>query len=163
VNERIRAKEIRVIDSDGTQLGILSVPEALERARVRGLDLVEVAPTANPPVCKIVDYGKYKYEQGKKAREARKKSGGGVKGIRMRPRIDDHDFETKVKSALKFLQGGDKVKFTIMFRGREIGHSDLARLALDKVVEAVKELAQVEKAPAFEGRTLTMILAPKAH
>jgi translation initiation factor IF-3 len=136
--------------------------DALEMARNRGLDLIEVAPLARPPVCRIMDYGKYKYLQGKRARDARKKRAGEVKGIRMRPLIDEHDLAFKLKHALRFLQEGNKVKFTVNFRGRDRSHPEFARRTLERVAEQTAELATVEKMPSFEGRSMTMILTPKA-
>jgi translation initiation factor IF-3 len=143
-------------------MGIVAVREALDMAKERGLDLIEVAPTAQPPVCRIMDYGKYKYDQAKKEKESGKKQrGGDVKGIFLRPGTDDHDLEFKLKNAIKFLQDGDKVKFTVRFRSREITHPEFAKKLLDKVVEASATVAAVEKPPSMEGRTMTMILAPK--
>ncbi|HUV03608.1 MAG TPA: translation initiation factor IF-3 [Armatimonadota bacterium] len=162
VNERIRARECRLIDETGAQLGIVNVREALSLARGKGLDLIEVAPTAAPPVCKIMDYGKFKYEQGKREREARKKQHvSEMKGIKMRPAIDEHDFQFKLKHIQRFLQEGDKVKVTIIFRSREITHPEFARRSLDRLAEGTSEMAVVEKPPSMEGRTLTMILSPK--
>lgn len=163
MNERIRAREVRLIDEDGSQEGVLPFREALQFARDRGLDLIEVAPGANPPVCRVMDYGKYKYEQGKREREAQKKQRlTELKGIRMRPAIDDHDFEFKLRNALKFLQAGHKVKVTVIFRSREFTHPEFARNSLQRMGEAAKEagVGTVEKAPSMEGRTMTMILAP---
>jgi translation initiation factor IF-3 len=131
-------------------------------ARERGLDLIEVAPQAAPPVCRIMDYGRYKYEQSKREKEAHKKQkGGDIKGVWFRPATDDHDFSFKVKSAIKFLQEGDKVKVTVRFRSREITHPEFARKLLDRVIEATADVAAVEKPPAMEGRTMTLILTPK--
>ncbi len=139
----------------------MNVRDALVLAKERGLDLIEVAPTAVPPVCRIMDYGKHKYETAKKDRESHKKQkGGDLKGVWMRPQTDEHDFKFKLKNALKFLGDGDKVKVTIRFRSREITHPEFARKLLDRVVEAADGIAIVEKAPAMEGRTMTMILAP---
>ncbi|HSV75049.1 MAG TPA: translation initiation factor IF-3 [Chthonomonadales bacterium] len=157
-----RVRDVRLIDENGVQLGIQNVREALSLAHSRGLDLVEVAPTASPPVCRIVDYGRYKYEQAKKDKEAgRKQKGGDIKGLFLRPGTDDHDLEFKVKNAVKFLAEGDKVKVTVRFRSREISHPEFAKRLLDKVIEASADVAQVEKPAAMEGRTMTMILAPK--
>ena len=162
VNERIRARECRLIDEAGTQFGIVNVREALALAREKGLDLIEVAPTAAPPVCKIMDFGKFKYEQGKREREARKKQHvSEMKGIKMRPAIDEHDFQFKLKHIQRFLREGDKVKVTIIFRSREITHPEFARRSLDRLAEETSEIAVVEKPPSMEGRTLTMILSPK--
>ncbi|MEN6521191.1 MAG: translation initiation factor IF-3 [Armatimonadota bacterium] len=163
VNERIRAREVRLIDDAGTQVGVVPFRQAIELAREKGLDLIEVAPTANPPVCRIMDYGKWKYEQGKRERDAHKKQKASeVKGIRMRPGIDEHDFQFKLKNALKFLKEGDKVKFTVIFRSREITHPEFARKSLQRIAEESQEIAVVEKAPSMEGRTMTMILSPKS-
>jgi len=163
VNERIRARECRLVDEQGNQLGIKPVSEALSLAKSKGLDLIEVAPTANPPVCKIMDYGKYKYEQERREREARKKHHTTeMKGIKMRPGTDEHDFQFKLRHTLRFLEEGDKVKVTVVFRSREITHPDIAKRALDRFAEAASHLAVVEKPPSMEGRTMTMILSPKS-
>lgn len=155
-------REVRVIDENGQQLGVLDIRRAIDLAREKSLDLIEVAPQASPPVCRIMDYGRYKYEQAKRDREAHKKQkGGGLKGVFLRPRTDDHDIQFKVRNAVKFLQDGDKVKVTVRFRSREITRPEFAVTLLDQVAEAVKEVAVIEKAPAMEGRTMTMILAPK--
>ncbi|HAH86891.1 MAG: translation initiation factor IF-3 [Armatimonadota bacterium] len=162
INERIRARECRLIDEAGQQLGIVNTRDALGLAREKGLDLIEVSPNATPPVCKIMDYGKHKYEQGKREREARKKSHAGeVKSIKMRPSTDEHDFMFKLKNAQKFLQGGDKVKFTIVFRSREITHPEIARRSMERVVELTSDIAVVEKPASMEGRAMSMVLAPK--
>jgi translation initiation factor IF-3 len=148
---------------DGTQLGIMPPREALRIASDKGLDLIEVAPGANPPVCRIMDYGKYRYEKGKQDREAaRKQHVSELKGIRMRPNTDEHDFQFKLRNALKFLEDGDKVKVTVIFRSREMSHPEFARRSLERMAEAAAEIATVEKTPTFEGRTMTMILTPKA-
>lgn len=170
VNEQIlryhrdypRVRDVRLIDENGEQVGIVNVRDALEMAKERNLDLIEVAPQANPPVCRIMDYGRYKYQQAKREREAHKRQkGGDVKGVRLRPGTDDHDFNFKIKNALKFLQGGDKVKITVQFKSREITHPEFGRRLLDRVVEMSQDVATVEKAPSMEGRMMTMILAPK--
>lgn len=146
------------------QAGIVPFRKALDMAREKGLDLIEVAPTANPPVCRIMDYGKWKYEQGKRAREAQKKQRmTEMKGVRMRPGIDEHDFQFKLKNALKFLKEGDKVKFTVIFRSREITHPEFARKSLERIAGAAEEIATIEKPPSMEGRTMTMILSPKSE
>jgi len=140
----------------------MSPKEALQIALSKGLDLVEIAPTAKPPVCKIMDIGKYKYEQSKREREARKKQRIiNVKEVKLRPNIEDHDFEVKTKNAIRFLQDGDKVKVTIMFRGREVSHPELGRELLTRVAASVKDVANVEKDPKLEGKNMTMILSPK--
>jgi len=162
VNERIRVKEVRVISPDGTQLGIMPVQEALQTAYSMGLDLVEVAPDAKPPVCRIIDYGKYRYEQSKKAREARKKQATiEIKEIKLRPKTDEHDFAFKARHAEEFLKDGDKVKVTMVFRGRELAHMDLGKGLLDKFANILKEVGVVEQPPKTEGRTMVMLLAPK--
>ena len=161
MNERIRAREIRVIDEDGGQLGIMTPRDAIAIARERGIDLIEVAPQAQPPVCKIMDYGKFKYEQAKKEKDSAKKhKQSELKGIQMFPNIEDHDFDVKVRNALKFLEDGDKVKVTIRFKGRQITHPEFGRQQLDKIVQIVGAHGQVEKPPAMEGRMMTMILSP---
>lgn len=170
VNEQIlrphrdypRVRDVRLVDDEGNQLGIVNVREALSLAHERGLDLIEVAPQAAPPVCRIMDYGRYKYEQSKRDKDAHKKQkGGDLKGVWLRPGTDDHDFNFKLKNALKFLEDGDKVRVVVRFRSREITHPEFARKLLDRVAEAANEVAVMEKAPAMEGRTMTMILSPK--
>jgi translation initiation factor IF-3 len=161
MNERIRAREIRVIDEDGSQLGIMAPRDALMIARERGIDLIEVAPQAQPPVCKIMDYGKFKYEQAKKEKDSAKKhKQSELKGIQMFPNIEEHDFETKVKSAIKFLGDGDKVKVTVRFKGRQITHPEFGRQQMEKVIQMTSQVGQVEKPAAMEGRMMTMILSP---
>jgi translation initiation factor IF-3 len=162
VNERIRIKEVRVISQDGTQLGILPIEQALQTAYEQHLDLVEVAPEARPPVCRIMDYGKYRYEQAKKAREAKKKQTIiELKEIKLRPKTEEHDFQFKARHAERFLKEGNKAKITMMFRGREMIRMDRGKAVLERFVEALKEVAVVEQAPKVEGRNMTMILAPK--
>jgi translation initiation factor IF-3 len=164
VNERIRAREIRVIDETGGQLGILTPREALDIARERGLDLIEVAPNAQPPVCRIMDYGKYKYEQGKREREAAKKQRQSeMKGISLRPVTDDHDLEIKTKNILRFLSDGDKVKVTVKFKSRELSHPEFAQAALEKIMVSVQEAGTgvVERPAMMEGKQMIMILAPQ--
>lgn len=162
INERIRFPKIRVIDMDGAQLGIISPQEALRVAREKELDLVLVSDKADPPVCRIMDYGKYKFEQEKKAREARKKQHtADVKEVKMRYKIEDHDYQVRVNQAERFLKSGDKVKATITFRGREIQHSDLAEGLLKRMATDLQELAEVQQAPKREGRNMMMLLAPK--
>ena len=151
-----------MVSPDGEQLGIQPIREALRIAAEQNLDLVEVAPTAKPPVCRIMDYGRFKYEQAKKEKEARKKQKQvNIKEVKMRPRIEEHDFEVKAKNAERFLQDGDKVKATIMFRGREIVHQELGREVLDRLAAFLEGLAVVEKPARVEGRNMTMILTPK--
>ncbi|HHY14103.1 MAG TPA: translation initiation factor IF-3 [Thermoanaerobacterales bacterium] len=164
INEQIRDREVRVIDSTGEQIGIVPIKNALNLARERQLDLVKVAPRSRPPVCKIMDYGKYKYEQSKKEKEARKKQRViNVKEIRMSPKIEEHDLQVRVKNASKFISEGDKVKVTVRFRGREIAHTTLGREILTKMAEDMKDIASVEKKPRVEGRNMVMILAPKVE
>src|SRR6478736_7846740 len=161
VNERIRIREVRLIDEAGEQVGIIQTRDALEMARERGLDLVEVAPNAIPPVCRLMDYGKYRYEQSRKERESRKnQTVVELKEVRIRPKIDDHDLETKGRNAAKFLDGGDKVKVSVLFRGREMAHPEIGRGLLDQLIELLRPHGSVEQAPKIEGRTMTMILAP---
>jgi translation initiation factor IF-3 len=162
LNQGIRAREVRVIDPDGNQLGILAIREALAAASEFGLDLVEVSPTANPPVCKIMDYGRFKYEQTKKQQEAKKKQTTfQVKEIKVRPKTGDHDLQTKLGHIRKFLERKDKVKVTVMFRGREIALSNRGRELLEQIAQEMEGLAIVEQLPKFEGRTMMMVLAPK--
>ena len=162
VNERIRIKEVRVILPDGTQLGILPTEEALQKAYALNLDLVEVAPEARPPVCRIMDYGKYRYEQSKKAREAKKKQTViELREIKLRPKTEEHDFQFKAKHAERFLKEGNKAKITMMFRGREMIRMDRGKALLTRFVEALKDVAVVEQQPKVEGRNMTLILAPK--
>jgi translation initiation factor IF-3 len=164
MNDRIRVPEIRVVDENNEQLGIMAPRDALQIARDRGLDLIEVAPGAQPPVCRIMDYGKYKYEQGKREREAAKKQRQSeMKGMTLRPGTDDHDLDIKIKNIVKFLADGDKVKVTIRFRSREMSHPEFAQAAMNKIVDAVQAAAVgvVERAPLMEGRQMIMILAPQ--
>ena len=161
INERIRAREIRVVDDDGSQLGVMTAYDAMQHAQERGLDLVEVAPNASPPVCRIMDYGKYKYELKKKAAASKAKAHAAIlKEVKLRPRTDEHDLDFKLKNARRFLIEGDKVKVTLMFRGREIVHTELGRDQLDKVKEMLADIAAVENPPRMEGRFLSMILVP---
>ncbi|HZP00741.1 MAG TPA: translation initiation factor IF-3 [Terriglobia bacterium] len=162
MNERIRAREVRVIDEEGNQLGIMPPFEALKIARGSGLDLVEVAPTANPPVCRIINYGKYLYQLNKRQHEARKhQKSVGLKEVKMRPRTSAHDFETKRNKIVEFLQEGAKVKVTIMFRGREMAHRNLGFQMMDRLIEAVGDAGAVEVRPKFEGPNLSVIIAAK--
>lgn len=150
-----------MIDDDGAQLGIMTPREALTIARERGIDLIEVAPQAQPPVCKIMDYGKFKYEQAKREKDSAKKhKQSELKGIQMFPNIEEHDFGVKVRNAIKFLEDGDKVKITVRFKGRQITHPEFGRQQLDKIVQMTSGVGQVEKPPAMEGRMMTMILSP---
>ncbi|EYF07338.1 translation initiation factor IF-3 [Chondromyces apiculatus] len=162
INQRIRVPEIRVIGDDGEMLGIMPTNEALRRAQEKGLDLVEVNPKAEPPVCKILDFGKFKYDEKKKAREAkRKQSVVEIKEIKLRPKTDDHDLDFKARAAHRFLTAGHKVKFTVRFRGREITHPEKAQEQLDWIVKTLEEVANVEVRPMMEQRTMTLIMAPK--
>ncbi|WP_081462013.1 translation initiation factor IF-3 [Desulforamulus ruminis] len=162
INEEIRAREVRVVDADNNQLGIMPAKEALRLAEERQLDLVEVAPMAKPPVCRIMDFGKFKYEQSKREKEAKKKQRIiQVKEVKLRPRIEDHDYQVKAKNAERFLKDGDKVKVTIMFRGREIVHTQLGHKLLIRLAEDLKDLCTVERQPKLEGKNMIMILAPK--
>jgi len=162
VNDAIRAREVRVVDANGDQLGIMSARDALNVASDRGLDLVEVAPNAKPPVCRVMDYGKHRYEQSKRDKAAKKKQKiTTIKEIRMSPKIDDHDFDVKFKAAERFLKSGDKVKVSVRFRGREIVHSDLAKTKLDKLATQLKDIALVERPPKLEGRHMIAVLAPR--
>jgi translation initiation factor IF-3 len=161
INERIRVPEVRLIDEDGEQVGIIPTPEALERARERELDLVEVSPTSKPPVCRILDYSKYKYEQEQKAKAARKhQQQTNVREIKLRPKIAQHDYETKRGHVERFLKNHDKVKVTIMFRGREQSHPERGRMLLDRLLEDVSEIGVLEQPPLQEGRNMTMLLGP---
>ena len=162
MNNEIDAPQVRVVNADGDMVGVIPVEEGVELADAVGLDLVEVSPNADPPVCKILDYGKYKYAEQKKANEARKKQKTiDIKEIKMRPGIDEHDYQVKMRSVRRFLDGGDKVKMTIRFRGREMAHLNLGMKVLDRVREEIDELAKVEQFPKTEGRLMTMVIAPK--
>ncbi|MFO7813997.1 MAG: translation initiation factor IF-3 [Pelovirga sp.] len=161
INEDIRARQVRVIDDEGGQLGVLDIDRALELAREQGLDLVEVSPQAEPPVCRIMDYGKYKYQQAKRSSEAKKKQVKfEIKEVKMRPKTDEHDFLFKIKHARRFLEEGNKVKLTIMFRGRENAHPEQGMMQLNKAVEALKDIGQVEAQPSKMGRFMTMMIGP---
>jgi translation initiation factor IF-3 len=161
INERIRAREVRLIADDGQQLGIMPVRQALALAEEKNLDLVEVAPTAVPPVCRLLNYGKFRYEQTKKEREARRAhKTSDLRQIRLRPKIDEHDLEAKIRSTKKLLGEGDKVKVSVLFRGREVTHPEIAFKLLQKVSTAMEGIAIVERRQAMEGRMMTMIFAP---
>lgn len=162
VNRQIRISPVRVIGADGSQLGILEVDAALSMAQEQGLDLVEVAAAARPPVVRIMDFGKFKFEQAKQARLAKKKQHViHLKEVKYRPGIDDHDFETKTRHARRFLEEGNKVKVTLMFRGRQIAHPELGKAVVERVAQELADLAKIESAPTMEGKSMTMILAPK--
>ena len=162
INEEIRVREVRVTTAEGEQLGIMQVRDALQMAIEQNLDLVEVAPTARPPVCRIMDYGKFKYEQQKRDKEAKKKQKiVTIKEVKLRPNIEDHDFDVKKKNALRFLEDGDKVKVTIMFRGRELSHPELGRVLLVRMAKELADIANVERDPKLEGKNMIMILNAK--
>lgn len=162
VNNQINVPSVRVVDENGEMLGVLPIREALSRAADAGLDLVEISPNAEPPVCKILDFGKYKYEIQKKKNEARKKQKViEVKEIKLRPNIDEHDYEVKMRSVHRFLDEGDKVKVTMRFRGREMVHQELGLKVLERVRDELEERAKVEQMPRLEGRQMIMVLAPK--
>jgi len=163
INEEIRDPQVRVIANDGSQLGIMSSEQALQLAEEQQLDLVKIAPTANPPVCKIMDYGKYRFEQDKRERDASKNQKViSVKELRLSPVIEDHDVGVRVKNCVKFLKDGNKVKVTIRFRGRMLSHSELGYDVMNDFYERVKDVANMDKRPAVEGRTMTMMLSPKS-
>ncbi|MDW3205205.1 MAG: translation initiation factor IF-3 [Alphaproteobacteria bacterium] len=162
VNEEITARQVRVIDDDGENHGVITVEEGIRIAEEAGLDLVEVSPNADPPVCKILDYGKFKYEQQKRKNEARKKQKTiEVKEIKFRPNIEQHDYDVKMRSLRKFIEEGDKVKVTLRFRGREMAHQELGLEVLKRVQEEMDEAAKVEQRPNMEGRQMIMVLAPR--
>ncbi|TAE34264.1 MAG: translation initiation factor IF-3 [Alphaproteobacteria bacterium] len=161
INEQIRVPKIRLIDADGEMIGVVTVREGIEMARAAGLDLVEVSPNAEPPVCKVLDYGKYKYMQQKRASEARKKQKIiQVKEIKLRPGIDDHDLEVKIRAVHKFLEEGDKVKLTLRFRGREMAHQELGMKLLVEIRDRLGEAVKVEHQPKLEGKQMIMVIAP---
>ncbi|MBI5968070.1 MAG: translation initiation factor IF-3 [Deltaproteobacteria bacterium] len=163
INWDIRAPGVRVIDSDGKQIGIMPLKEAMRISEERGLDLVEVAPNSNPPVCRIMNYGKYKYQQSKRIQEARKhQTIIQVKEVKVRPRTEEHDFQFKLRHVKRFLSEGNKVKISILFRGREIAHPEFGREMLNRFLEEVKDLMVLEQAPRLEGRNMVMIIAPKS-
>jgi translation initiation factor IF-3 len=162
INHRIRVPEVRVVGADGGMLGVMSTDDARRLAQEAGLDLVEVNPKAEPPVCKLLDFGKFKYEEKKKAREAkRKQTSVDIKEIKLRPKTDQHDFDFKVRNARRFLEAGNKVKFTVRFRGREITHPERAQQQLDRAVRECEDLSNVEMRPMMEGRAMTLLIAPK--
>jgi translation initiation factor IF-3 len=163
INEQIRTSQVRLIGVDGSQLGIVSLAEALARAGEEKLDLVEVAPKATPPVCRIMDYGKYKYQQSKKSQEAKKRQSlTQVKEVKIRPKTEEHDYQFKLRHIKRFLSEKNKAKVTIMFRGREITYSDLGLKMLERIVTETEDLALVEQQPKLEGRNMVMVLAPRA-
>jgi len=161
VNARIRAPEIRLIGADGENIGVVTPARGMELAQEAGLDLVEISPNATPPVCKIMDFGKYKYEQQKRESEARKKQKViEVKEVKFRPNTDTHDYQVKMRNVVKFLENGDKVKITLRFRGREMAHQNLGRELLERVAEDIKEIGKVENMPKMEGRQMIMMIGP---
>ncbi|MEH6753870.1 MAG: translation initiation factor IF-3 [Alphaproteobacteria bacterium] len=162
INEDIEVSEVRLVAEDAEQLGIVSLEAALQRAADAGMDLVEVSPNASPPVCKIIDYGKLKYQEQKKKNEARKKQKTiEVKEIKLRPNIDTHDYDVKMRSARRFIDDGDKVKVTLRFRGREMAHQDLGAQVLERVRGELDEIAKVEQMPKMEGRQMVMVMSPR--
>jgi translation initiation factor IF-3 len=162
INMQIKASEVRLISADGQQLGVMSLKEALAIAAEASLDLVEVAPMANPPVCRVMDYGKFKYQQSKKQQEARRRQTTiQVKEVKVRPKIEEHDMAVKLKNVRRFLEDNDKAKITMIFRGREMAHTDRGYRILQQMAEALADIAVVEQMPKQEGRTLSMIVAPK--
>ena len=162
MNEDIRVREVRLIDENGDNVGVLPIADALARAVAAGLDLVEISPDASPPVTKVLDYGKYKYQEQKKAAEARKRQKiVEIKEIKMRPSIDDHDYDVKMRSMKRFFDDGDKVKVTLRFRGRELSHQELGWQVLQRVKADTEPLAKVESEPRMEGRQMVMVLAPR--
>jgi translation initiation factor IF-3 len=162
INHRIDAREVRLIGADGQNVGVVPIRQAMMMAEEANLDLVEVSPDAKPPVAKILDYGKYKYQEQKKANEARKNQKViEIKEIKMRPMIDDHDYDVKMKAIRRFFEEGDKVKLTLRFRGREMAHQELGQILLDRVKKDTGEIAKVESEPRFEGRQIVMVLAPR--
>jgi translation initiation factor IF-3 len=161
VNERIRVPEVRLIDEEGEHVGVIRTREALDMARERGYDLVEVQPNAAPPVCRLMDYGKYRYEESRRERESRRRQRtAALKEVRLRPKIDDHDLDTKARQARKFLQSGSKVKLSVLFRGREIAHQDIGRTLLTRVSEQLSDLSSIDQQPHMEGRSMVMLLSP---
>ena len=162
VNDRIRAREIRIIGENGEQVGVLPTSEGLRMAKEKNFDLVEVAPKAVPPVCRIMDFSKYKYEQEKKERLARKKQKiVHIKEIKLKPNIEEHDYQTKLRHLKRFLERGDRTKITLMFRGREMTHVDIGRSVMERLMKDLSELAQVERPPLLDGRFMVMIMTPK--
>lgn len=163
INTDIRVREVRLLDQDGEQAGVVSIQDALGKAQDAGLDLVEVAPQAKPPVCKILDYGKYRYEQDKKNRESKKRQKlVKLKEIRMQPKIERHDLEFKAKHIKEFLEAGNKVKVTVRFRGRELAHTELGQRVLENVISILEDVCNVDRKPLMEGRFMSMILSPKS-
>jgi translation initiation factor IF-3 len=163
INEEIRAREVRVNTDTGEQIGIMSLHDALLEAQKRQMDLVEIAPAGKPPVCRIMDYGKYRYERQKRDKDVRKKQKiVNIKEVKLRPKIEEHDFQVKLKNALKFLADGDKVKIGVTFRGRELMHIDLGKKVLDRMTDSLRDIAVIEREAKLEGRSMILIVAPKA-
>jgi len=165
VNEKITSKEVRIIDTEGKQMGVFPLPEALKIAQEAGFDLVEVSPNVSPPVCRLIDYGKFKYQQSKKFHQSKKQhlqSVVHIKEIKIRPKTEEHDFQFKVRHIKKFLSQGDKTKISLIFRGREITHPELGKQVLDRIAEEIKDIGVVEQSPKLEGRNMTMLIAPKS-
>ena len=161
-NERIKALDVQVIGSDGKNLGVIQLKQAIQLAKDEGLDLIEISPNANPPVCKIMDMGKYKYDLQKKANQAKKKQKTvSLKEIKLRPGTETHDYNFKIKNAKKFINKGDKVKFTVRFKGREMQHAELGKELMKKIIEEIKDIAKVESQPKFEGKQMIMIIQPE--
>ena len=164
VNAQIQAQEVRVVGPDGEQLGIMPIRDALEKSQEMNLDLVEVAPNAKPPVCKVMDYGKFRYQQQKRAHEAKKKQTViQLKEVKIRPKIDDHDYQFKLQHVRRFLTGGDKAKISVVFRGREIVHKDLGQKLLERFIEDTEDIGEIENLPKMEGRSMTLILIAKSQ
>lgn len=162
INEEIRDREVRLIDEDGSQLGVVTSKDALRMARDKNLDLVKIAPTAKPPVCKIMNYSKYRFDQIKREKEAKKKQKVvEVKEVRLTPNIEEHDMNTKIKNASKFLEKGDKVKVSVRFRGRELSRTEIGKTVLDQFAAGISEVGEIDKAPKMEGRSMVMFIAPK--
>ena len=160
-NERIKALDVQVIGSEGNNLGVMQLKQAIQKAKEEGLDLIEISPNANPPVCKIMDMGKYKYDLQKKANQAKKKQKTvSLKEIKLRPGTETHDYNFKIKNAKKFINKGDKVKFTVKFKGREMQHTELGKELMNKIIEETKDIAKVESQPKFEGKQMVMIIQP---
>jgi translation initiation factor IF-3 len=164
VNERIRVPEVRLIDEDGEHIGVVRTREALEMARERGFDLVEVQPNSSPPVCRLMDYGKFRYEESRRERESRRRQRtAALKEVRLRPKIDDHDLDTKGRQARKFLGAGSKVKLSVLFRGREIAHQDLGRNLLVRLADQLSDVSSIDQQPHMEGRSMVMLLSPSGE
>ncbi len=162
INEQIRAAEVRVIGEDGEQVGVLTLADAIQKAQESGVDLVEISPDASPPVCRIIEYGKFLYQKEKKLKEAKKKQKViEVKEMKFRPKIDDHDFDYRIKRIREFLEEGDKVKITVRFRGRELAHSQLGYDLVNRIVEKIQDIAEPERMPKFENRSIGVVISPK--